>query len=70
MILNAKYAFAVSAVLFSSSAFVYNSTGCTENFWSILLTLTSGCFFGTLFFMCTTYYGNKLFGRFVRVKSK
>jgi len=70
MILNAKYAFAVLAVLFSSSAYIYNITGYSENYWQILSTITLGCFFGTVFFIGTTYFGNKIFGKhLVKVKT-
>ena len=70
MFLNAKYAFAVLAVLFSSSAFIYDTTGKTENYWMILSTITLGCFFGTVFFLGTTYLGNKFFGKhLVKVKT-
>jgi hypothetical protein len=65
--LNAKYAFAVLAVLFSSSAYIYDTTGKTENYWMIFSTITLGCFFGTVFFLGTTYFGNKIFGKHLNI---
>lgn len=70
MIMNAKYIFAVAAVLFSSSAYIYDTTGRTENFWSIFTVLSLGCFFGTVCFLASTYYGNKVLGRFLKIKHK
>jgi hypothetical protein len=69
MILNAKYAFAVLAVLFTSSAYIYDTTGCTQNYWAIFSTITIGSFFGTVFYLATTYFGNKIFGKYLKIKS-
>jgi len=69
MILNTKYACAVLAVLFSSSAYIYNITGHTENYWEILTTITLGCIFGTFFFIGTTYFGNKILSKHLKLKN-
>ena len=69
MILNTKYAFSVLAVLFSSSAYIYNITGYTENYWAILSTISLGGFFGTVFFIATTYFGNKILNRHLKIRN-
>jgi len=68
-LLNAKYAFSILAVLFSSSAYIYGTTGYTESYWSILSTISLGCFFGTIFYLATTYFGNKMFGKLLKIKN-
>ncbi len=69
MILNAKYAFAVLAVLFSSSAYIYDTTGKTENYWMIFSTIALGAFFGTVCFLGSTYLGNKILTKHLKIKN-
>jgi len=67
ILLKAKYAFAVFAVIFSSSAFIYDATGKTECFLMILSTITMGWLMGTAFFLTSIYYGNKIFSKLLKI---
>jgi hypothetical protein len=63
MILKAKYGFAITALLVSSSVYLYNTTGKTECFWFILGSMTLGSLVGTALYFLTIYWGNKIFGK-------
>lgn len=65
MILKAKYGFAIAALLFSSSMYLYDTTGKTECFWYILGTMTLGSLFGTALYFFSAYWGNKIFSKFL-----
>lgn len=65
MILKAKYGFAIAALLFSSSMYLYDTTGKSECFWYILGTMTMGSIVGTALYFLTAYWGNKILGRFI-----
>lgn len=63
MILKAKYGFAISALLVSSSVYLYNTTGRTECFWFILGSMTLGSLVGTALYCLSAYWGNKILGK-------
>jgi len=61
MLLKAKYGFAITALLVSSSVYLYDTTGKTECFWFILGSMTLGSLVGTALYFLTAYWGNKIF---------
>jgi hypothetical protein len=65
MILKAKYGFAIAALLFSSSMYLYDTTGKTECFWYILGTMTLGSIVGTALYFLTAYWGNKILSKLI-----
>ncbi|NBO98731.1 MAG: hypothetical protein EBU90_01205 [Proteobacteria bacterium] len=70
MILNAKYGFAIGALLVSSSMYLYDTTGRTECYWFILGSLTFGCAIGTFLYCMSAYWGNKLLEKLVLKNNK
>jgi membrane protein DedA with SNARE-associated domain len=63
MILKAKYGFAIAALLFSSSMYLYDTTGKSECFWFILGSMTLGSLVGTTLYFLSAYWGNKFFNK-------
>lgn len=60
-----KYLFAIGAIVFSSSAYLYNTTGCSENFWYIFCSIGLGSLLGTFFYLISIHWGSKVFSKII-----